>query len=107
MHGYRPQLEECACCGAEVGDSRAVLGGSRAACCARRAARSTRAPCASARGARVARAPPERAHGRDPGLEMPPAAVADCFALVRAFVAYHVPARLRALDFYAAQCPSR
>ena len=35
------------------------------------------------------------------GLGMPPAAVADCFALSRAFVAYHMPARLKALDFSA------
>jgi hypothetical protein len=36
-----------------------------------------------------------------PALDMPEAAVRDCFDLVRAFVAYHIPARLRALDFYA------
>ena len=34
-------------------------------------------------------------------LDMPPAAVSDCFMLVRSFVAYHFPARLKALDFYA------
>ena len=39
-------------------------------------------------------------------LEMPPAAVADCFELVRAFVTFHVPARLRALDYYAGTLPS-
>ena len=41
-----------------------------------------------------------------PALEMPPAAVADCFALMRAFVAYHLPARLKALDYYAGMLPS-
>jgi hypothetical protein len=32
---------------------------------------------------------------------IPTAAVDDCFDLVRSFVRYHVPARLKALDFYA------
>jgi hypothetical protein len=40
-----------------------------------------------------------------PELGMPSAAIADCFALVRSFVAFHVPARLRALDFYASISP--
>lgn len=34
-------------------------------------------------------------------LEMPPEAVRDCFGLMRSFVSYHVPARLKALDFFA------
>jgi hypothetical protein len=36
-----------------------------------------------------------------PELDMPEEAVRECFELVRAFVGFHVPARLRALDFYA------
>ena len=38
-----------------------------------------------------------------PALQMPSEAVLDCFNLMRAFVAFHVPARLRALDYYAGQ----
>ncbi len=34
-------------------------------------------------------------------LEMPSRALVDCFDVMRAFVAYHLPARLKALDFYA------
>jgi hypothetical protein len=34
-------------------------------------------------------------------LDMPPRAAEDCFTLMRSFVAYHLPARLKALDFYA------
>jgi hypothetical protein len=33
--------------------------------------------------------------------DIPDAAIRDCFALVRSFVAYHLPARLKALDYYA------
>lgn len=35
-------------------------------------------------------------------LKIPAAAVEDCFTLMRSFVNYHISARLKALDFYAA-----
>ena len=101
MHGYRPQLESCACCAQEVGEGRefSVSGGG------------SLCPQCGALDASTVRFSPE---GRAwlkllmvsrmtdiPALEMPGAAVRDCFELVRSFVEYHVPARLRALDFYA------
>jgi DNA repair protein RecO (recombination protein O) len=101
MHGYRPQLESCACCAQEVGESRefSVSGGG------------TLCPqCGELDGTTVRFGPEGRAWldrllrarmAEIPGLEMPEPAVRDCFELVRAFVAYHIPARLRALDFYA------
>ena len=101
MHGYRPQLESCACCAQEVGESRefSVAGGG------------SLCPQCGALDATTVRFSPEGRAWLErlmqsrmaeiPGLEMPQAAVRDCFALVRAFVGYHIPARLRALDFYA------
>jgi DNA repair protein RecO (recombination protein O) len=101
MHGYRPQLESCACCAQEVGESRefSVAGGG-----------SLCPECGALDSSTVHFSPEGRAWlerlmqsrmADVPALEMPAAAERDCFDLVRAFVAYHVPARLRALDYYA------
>jgi DNA repair protein RecO (recombination protein O) len=101
MHGYRPQLERCSCCSGEVGDSRLFSVASGGTLCS---------ACASADASAVRFSPEGRAWlerllqarmAEIPSLRMPPEAVADCFALMRAFVVYHVPARLKALDFYA------
>lgn len=101
MHGYRPQLESCACCAQEVGESRdfSVAGGG------------SLCPQCGALDATTVRFGPEgrawlerlmQARMADiPGFEMPQAAVSDIFQLVRAFVAFHIPARLKALDYYA------
>jgi DNA repair protein RecO (recombination protein O) len=103
MHGYRPQLESCSCCSSEAGDSRLFSVASGGALCA---------SCAAADASAVRFSPEGRAWlerlmqarmAEIPALEMPAEAVADCFALIRAFVTYHVPARLKALDFYAGQ----
>jgi DNA repair protein RecO (recombination protein O) len=105
MHGYRPQLDACSCCGAEAGESRLFSVASGGALCP---------TCAAADASAVRFEPAGRAWlerlmqarmAEIPALEMPPEAVADCFALMRAFVVYHVPARLKALDFYAGMMP--
>lgn len=99
MHGYRPVLGSCACCGAELGESRQFSASAGGAVCARCAgpeslhfAPEGRAWLEALLGARFSEVG---------GLGMPPQAVADCLNLVRAFVAFHVPARMKALDFYA------
>lgn len=107
MHGYRPQLESCACCAAEITASRefsVAHGGALCPACGALDASALpfgsegRAWLEALLGARMADVP---------ALAMPPKAVADCFELVRAFVVFHVPARLRALDFYAGVMPKR
>jgi DNA repair protein RecO (recombination protein O) len=101
MHGYRPELDVCASCASELGESRlfsAAAGGAVCSACgaddasAVRFGAEGRAWLGGLLGARMAEVPT---------LEMPAEAVADCFALMRAFIAYHVATRLRALDFYA------
>jgi DNA repair protein RecO (recombination protein O) len=101
MHGYRPQLESCACCAQEAGESREFSVSGGGALCQE---------CGELDGATVRFGPEGRAWlerllqarmAEIPGLQMPEPAVRDCFELVRAFVAYHIPSRLRALDFYA------
>ena len=101
MHGYRPQLASCACCAQEVGESRqfSVAGGG------------SLCPQCGALDATTVHFSPEgrawlekllQAKMADiPGFDMPAAAVSDLFQLVRAFVGFHIPARLKALDYYA------
>lgn len=100
MHGYRPELEVCAACGAgALGSTFSLVhGGMLCEACAGTDAAAIAFPeQARAWLTTLLRATMAEVEG----LEMPAAAVADCFALMRAFVVYHLPARLKALDFYA------
>jgi DNA repair protein RecO (recombination protein O) len=101
MHGYRPQLESCVSCAAEIAESCEFSVASGGALCT---------SCGALDAGSIRFGPEGRAWleallsarlADVEGLEMPPAAVSDCFALVRAFAEFHVPARLKALDFYA------
>lgn len=101
MHGYRPELASCAACACEAGASAEFSlshGGVLCPACGALDPGSLRFPV-------EARAWLDRLLGATMAevaeAEMPPAAVADCFALVRSFVGYHLPARLKALDYYA------
>ncbi|MGV8082801.1 MAG: DNA repair protein RecO [Coriobacteriia bacterium] len=101
IHGYRPELRICARCGADAAEGRsfsAAAGGTLCAECAEIV------PGATTLGpegrAWLERLMFARMH-EIPALDMPKSAVADCFALMRTFVAFHVAARLKALDFYA------
>ena len=105
MHGYRPQLEECACCAADVGKSVLFSVASGGVLCEACGPADASAVRFSAQGRAWLQRLLQARMAEVPDLGMPPAAVADCFALMRAFVGYHMPARLRALDFYAGQLP--
>ena len=105
MHGYRPQLESCACCAGELHASKGFSVASGGAVCPE---------CGGLDASAVGFSPEGRAWlerlmqarmAEIPALDMPPAAVADCFALIRSFVSYHLPARLKALDYYAGMVP--
>lgn len=101
MHGYRPELESCASCAgilAEPGAFSLSAGGALCPACGALDASALRMP-SQARAWLVRLLGARMADVAE--LEMPVAAVSDCLALVRAFTAYHVPARLKALDFYA------
>jgi DNA repair protein RecO (recombination protein O) len=105
MHGYRPQLESCACCAGEMRESSEFSVAHGGAVCPEcgsldaatlRFGAEGRAWLETLLGARLVDVAE---------LNMPPAAVVDCFELVRAFVTFHTPARLRALDYYAGVLP--
>lgn len=103
MHGYRPQFDGCVECGGAVaGETRfsLELGGLYCDSCGGQGpdvaylaphARSALMRLMAARMAEVG------------GLALPRDALADAFGVMRAFVAYHVPARLKALALYAAE----
>ena len=101
MHGYRPEIDVCALCGAPAEGSAVISPSAGGVLCAR---------CAVAQPGSLRFSPEGRAWlsrlmaarmAEVSTLDMPPAAVGDCFRVVRTFVAYHVPSRLRALDYYA------
>jgi len=101
MHGYRPELESCAACACELGESTAfspTAGGSLCPACGSLDPSSLEFPSQARDWLAVLLG---ETMARIAETEMPEAAVRDCFALVRSFVAYHLPARLKALDFYA------
>jgi len=103
VHGYRPELHACVACSAGVSGLVQVRfspaqGGILCPECERLDPSAPRC-LAQAREwlAMLLRSPLAEVADAD----MPPTAVSECFALLRVFVAYHVPARLKALDFYA------
>ncbi len=101
MHGYRPELESCAACAGNAASSHTFslsAGGSLCDSCGDLDASSLRFPVQAREWLQLLLAA-TMAEVED--LDMPPAAVSDCFVLVRSFVAYHLSARLKALDFYA------
>ena len=105
MHGYRPQLDACACCSSELGDSRLFSVASGGALCERCAVADASAVRFGVEGRAWLERLMQARMTEIAALEMPPAAAADCFALMRAFIQYHLPARLKALDFYADMLP--
>jgi len=101
MHGYRPQLDSCVACAAQGDGSADFSVSSGGMLCP---------ACGAVDAASVRFGPEGRAWLETllaarladvEALDMPKAAIDDCFRLVRAFVEFHVPARLKALDFYA------
>jgi len=101
MHGYRPQLDSCACCAEEVGAGREFSVSAGGLLCPECGALDASTVRFGAEGRAWLAGLMQARMAEVPALEMPEAAAEDCFELVRAFVVFHVPARLKALDFYA------
>jgi DNA repair protein RecO (recombination protein O) len=103
MHGYRPQFGRCAVCGSDVppAEDRFSLdaGGPLCESCDAPSREVLRVTA----GSRAALSALMRATMAEVGaLGIPRDVVADAFRVMRAYVGYHVPARLKALDLYAA-----
>lgn len=101
MQGYRPQLAACACCasGTDPGDVRFSLAAGGVVCPACSGTDVSVMPVAS--DVPVVIDALMRSKMADvAALEVPEAAVSDSLRLVKAFVTYHVPARMKAFDAY-------
>jgi DNA repair protein RecO (recombination protein O) len=98
MHGYRPALDACAACGGAIGEDMSFSvesGGVLCGGCSRGGARLDVDAHALMRAL-------IRARMADvPGLDATEAARVEALRVVRAYVGFHVPARLKALDAYA------
>ncbi|MDP2181409.1 MAG: DNA repair protein RecO [Actinomycetota bacterium] len=101
MQGYRPQLEACAACSEHVSGGKFFSLASGGVLCAECGDADSSALRLSEAG-RVLLVRLLRSTMADIA-EMPPpeADVREAFELMRSFVAYHLHARLKALDFYA------
>jgi len=104
MLGYRPALSACAACGRQLSDAGAwrfslEAGGVVCAGCVSEGLATTRVSADAVQAlsallwARLAEVDV---------LDLCPSSVAECLSLVRSFVAYHVPARMKALEMYGA-----
>lgn len=104
MHGYRPQLASCASCAGAHADGHAATvrfslsaGGVMCASCAGddpsalRVSADVPVALGALLGAKMAEVG---------GLGIPERVLRDALGLLRAFVGYHVPSRMKALDMY-------
>ncbi len=101
MHGYRPELEACALCTGAADASPLFSLAAGGVVCEHCAGDVPATEQLSPAGREWLRRLLGAKMADVVALEMPRAAAVDCFRAVRAFVAYHLPARLKALDFYA------
>jgi DNA repair protein RecO (recombination protein O) len=99
MHGYRPALDSCASCGNAVeADARFSVeaGGVVCGSCGGGGA------LLSGEARALLRALMRARMSDVPGLEASPTARTEALRVLRAYVGFHIPARLRALDSYVA-----
>jgi len=103
MQGYRPALDRCAACGAELTGPLAFSVESGGVLCDG-CARDGSGARPITREARDALRAMLRSRMTDvPGIEMSGAVASDVRWTVRTYTGFHIPARLRALDFYLSQ----
>jgi len=101
MHGYRPALDACAACGSPVSGARyfsVEAGGVVCDACGRGGvplSEDARSLLRSLMRAKLSEVP---------AMEVPAPARDEAMRVLRAYVGFHVPARLRALDSYARPC---
>lgn len=99
MLGFRPLLSACATCGGEPGDSEAFsneAGGVLCEACSQQVEAVTRISVP----ARAALATLLQARMQEIGaMEFPGQALRECVGVLRAYAVWHVPARLRSLEY--------
>lgn len=101
MHGYRPELDACACCAEEATGGRLFSLASGGVLCPECGERDGAAVRFSEEGRALLSRMLGATMAQLASDDLPAEPLRDCFVLLRSFTAYHVSARLKALDFYA------
>jgi len=103
MHGYRPSLDRCAACGGEPQGAIAFSVEAGGVLCGACTGGSGGTQPLSREARDVVRALLRARMAEVPDLDVPPAVLWEVRRTVRAYTGFHIPARLRALDFFMAQ----
>jgi DNA repair protein RecO (recombination protein O) len=101
MHGYRPHLESCVSCACESSVASGFSLEAGGVICPSCGVDSGPAPRLSPAARDLIRRLLGAKMADVATTDLPARPLAEAFALVRAFVGYHLPTRLKALDFYA------
>lgn len=102
MHGYRPQFGVCASCGGEAGRTSGFSLEDAGPVCDGCGAHEHGTVIATPEVRGVLSAFMQARMTEVPGIDVSPRLLAEAFTLTHRLVGYHVPARLKALDLYAA-----
>jgi DNA repair protein RecO (recombination protein O) len=103
MHGYRPALDRCAACGAEPTGPLAFSVEAGGVLCPRCAGEGSGARPITGEARDALRLMLRSRMADVPAIGMSSAVAADVRWTVRAYTGFHIPARLRALDYYLTQ----
>jgi DNA repair protein RecO (recombination protein O) len=103
MHGYRPSLDRCAACGGEISGPIAFSVDAGGVLCNRCAAAESGAQPMAAEAREALRSLLRSRMSEVPAIVTDPATARDVRWIVRAYTGFHIPARLRALDYYLGQ----
>jgi DNA repair protein RecO (recombination protein O) len=103
MQGYRPSLERCAACGADLSGPLAFSVEAGGVLCDRCVSDGSAARPLTPEARDALRSMLRGRMSEIPAMDMPPAVAEDVRWTVRAYTGFHIPARLRALDYYLSQ----
>jgi len=103
MHGLRPQLSSCAACAGALAPGARFSAAQGGAVCPDCGQLDPSAPPLSPEARDLLAALLQARLADVPALAPPPDVVAEALRLLRAFITYHVPARLKALEFFLSQ----
>ena len=101
MHGYRPHLESCVSCACAASESDRFSLEAGGVVCPSCGGAGHAAPRLSSSGRAALGTLLASTMADVAASPLPPRVADECFALVRGFVAFHVPVRIKALEFYA------
>jgi DNA repair protein RecO (recombination protein O) len=103
MHGYRPSLDRCAACGGEATGPLAFSVEAGGVLCGRCAGEGSGARPITPEARDALRRMLGSRMAEVPGIDLAPAVADDVRWTIRAYTGFHIPARLRALDYYLSQ----